>query len=53
MGGCLTVIIQVILRSVLARIVEEIVKRITGDKLIAILAAILALFGIRIKRPGQ
>lgn len=52
MAGCLTFFLRIIAETLVVRIVQEIFKRVTIDHLWGLLASILALLGIRIKRPG-
>lgn len=53
MAGCLTFILRIIAETLVVRLVQEIVGRVTIDRLWGLLAAILALFGIRIGKPSQ
>jgi len=48
MTGCLGLFFRIVAEALAVRIAQEIVKRLTGDRLRRLLAAILALFGIRI-----
>jgi hypothetical protein len=49
MAGCLTLIARLIVDSIIVRVVETLLKRITVDGIISLIVKILALFGIRIR----
>ncbi len=51
MAGCLTFILRIIAETLVVRMVQEVFKRVTIDQLWGLLAAALALFGIRFKKP--
>lgn len=48
MGGCLSFIVRVLFDAILARILQEIIRRITGGNRLGWFAALLAFFGIRL-----
>ena len=48
MTGCLGIFFQLLAEALAVRVAQEIVKSLTGGFLRKLLAAILAVFGIRI-----
>ncbi|MCC7450049.1 MAG: hypothetical protein IT324_21710 [Anaerolineae bacterium] len=53
MAGCLTFILRIIAETLVVRVVQEVLQRVTVDHLWGLLAAVLALFGIRLRKPNQ
>ncbi len=53
MGGCLSFLMRVVFDALLARIIQEIIKRITGGTRLGWLGALLAFFGIRLTQSRR
>jgi hypothetical protein len=50
MGGCLGIFVRILAEALAVRVAQKLIVWLTGDRLRQLLAAILALFGIRISR---
>jgi hypothetical protein len=51
MPGCLQAIIYIIVEVIIGRVIDEIIKRLTGRRIrgLGFLTMLLALFGIRLR----
>ncbi len=52
MAGCLTLIARLVVNTIIARVIESLLKRISVDGIVALIAKILALLGIRIRHSN-
>jgi hypothetical protein len=51
MAGCLQMIIYIIVEVIIGKLLDELIKRLTGRRIrLGWLAALLALFGIRLRK---
>jgi hypothetical protein len=50
MGGCLGIFFRILAEAVAVRVAYRVVSWLTGDRLRQLVAAILAIFGIRISQ---
>ncbi len=51
-GGCLGWLFRLLVEAVAIRVVQEVAKRLTGDRLRSLLAAMLDRIGLRARMPG-
>ncbi len=54
MPGCLQMIIYIIVEVIIGRVIDEIIKRLTGRRIrLGFFAALLAMFGIRLRQNNS
>ncbi len=46
MPGCVTLIFRIFMDAIIARLIQEIIKQLTGNGAMALITALLAVFGI-------